>query len=176
MPLPLVWLGAGVAAAVASSYLAKEQQKYDGHVAVFPGESKYRVKPVDGAIVCCGIYEMLQHTGVWVDDGIVELNGNGLIRLISPDRFLADRSGGRIYVACDEAGKPLVAPNTVERASDKIFDYADYHVINNNCHRFVRYCVTGNNSPLTLFGELNASLSDYFSTPIYWHQIARPNR
>lgn len=173
MPLPLVWIGAGVAAAVAGSYLNREQQKYDGHVAIFPGESKHRVAPVDGAIMCCGIYEMLQHTGIWVDGGIVELNGNGLFRLISPSRFLADRSGDRIYIACDEHGTPLVAPQAMARASAKIYDYADYHVLNNNCHRFTRYCITGDNSPLTLFSELNSALAAHFDTPVYWHQIQR---
>ena len=63
MPLPLVWIGAGIAAIAAGNHLVKEQQKSAGVVGHFPGESNVRVKPKNGSIVCCGVYEVLDHIG-----------------------------------------------------------------------------------------------------------------
>lgn len=170
MPLPLVWLGAGVAVAAASAIVSREKQKLDGHIVHFPGESDDRVAPIDGSIMCCGVYEMLQHTGIWVEDTIIELNGNGLIRGVSPHRFLADRSGDRIYIACDEHARPLTNGAVSQRALSRLYSYEDYHVLANNCHRFVRYCVTGSNERLTRFAELNEALCVAYETPVYWHK------
>ncbi len=177
MPIPLLWLGAGIAAAYAGSQIAREKQKSDGHIRHFPGEHKSEVTPVDGAIVCCGIYELFQHTGIWLDGNIVELRGNGLIRGISPSRFLADRSGNRIYVACNDSLQPLVAPEAVSNALARLYTYSEYDLVSNNCHRFVYECVSGKTGRITRFAELNAALNALFDTPIHWQPTtvsARP--
>ena len=171
MPLPLVWLGAGVAALYAGSKLAREHQKYKGHINHFPGECHHSVKPVNGAIVCCGIYELFQHTGIWVDNEIIELKGNGLVRAISPQRFIDDRSGNRIYVACDESLQPLVSDNCAERATSRIFEFQEYDLIDNNCHRFTLQCALGRDLEATRFADLNESLNSNFNTRIHWQPI-----
>jgi len=76
MPLPLVWIGAGIAALAAGNQLLKEHQRSEGITASFPGDDPTRVVPKDGAIVCCGIYEVFEHSGIWIDGRIVELRGN----------------------------------------------------------------------------------------------------
>lgn len=174
MALPLIWLGAGLAAAYAGTKLAREKQVADGHIQHFPGDCDIAVEPLDGAIVCCGIYEVFQHTGIWVDGQIVELRGNGLIRGISPTRFLHDRSGNRIYVACDEHLVPLVDPQAVVRGVERVFEYSEYDLIKNNCHRFVHQCVTGSSRVITRFAELNEALSQHFNTVIHWQPAAIP--
>lgn len=168
MPLPLVWIGAGLAAIAAGNHLVKEQQKSAGIVGHHPGDSHVRVEPKNGSIVCCGVYEVLDHSGIWVDGRIVELNGNGLIRAVSPARFLDDRSGEKMFVACDETFSPLFDEVAAERAASQVFQYSDYHVLNNNCHRFVRSCLTGDNKRITAFTELNEILSEHFAAAIHW--------
>ncbi|MCW8108687.1 lecithin retinol acyltransferase family protein [Alteromonas ponticola] len=168
MPIPLIWLGAGLVAAAAGVEYAREQQKASGDVRVFPGECKGEVEPVDGAIVCCGIYGVFQHTGIWLDGKIVELAGTGLIRAISPARFLANRSGEKIFVACDKKLNALTSPDIIRRTAQTIFQYSKYDVVENNCNRYVNRCMTGTNPAITRFAQLNASISRHYSTPVNW--------
>ncbi len=176
MPLPLLWLGAGIAAAYAGSQLAREKQKSDGHIRHFPGEHQSEVTPLDGSVVCCGIYELFQHTGIWLDGNIVELRGNGLIRAISPSRFLADCSGNRIFVACNDSLAPLVAPDSVGNALKRLYTYSEYDLVSNNCHRFAFECVSGHCRRITRFAELNAALKAQFQTPIHWQPVRQSLR
>ena len=53
--------------------------------------SKQVVIPVNGSVVCCGICGALTHTGLWVNGGIIELSGSGLVRTVSPERFIHDQ-------------------------------------------------------------------------------------
>lgn len=168
MALPLLWLGAGVLAAATANSLNKSQLKAEGVVGAFPGDSRISVKPQNGSVVCCGIYEVLHHTGIWVDGNIVELNGNGLIRAISPHRFLHDRSGAKIYVAADRRYRALTSERGYQTAIEMIYQYKDYDVIENNCHRFTHYCLTGKDEKITLFSELNQRVSELFGTEIHW--------
>ncbi|NMH58658.1 hypothetical protein [Alteromonas ponticola] len=172
MPLPLIWLGAGIVAAAAGVEYAREQQKSSGDVGVFPGECKTEVEPVDGAIVCCGIYGVFQHTGIWLEGKIVELAGTGLIRAISPTRFLANRSGEKIFVACDAKLNVLTQSACVERTIATLFQFSHYDLVENNCHRYVVRCLTGSNPAITRFAQLNAALSRHYATSVHW-QLAR---
>ena len=147
---------------------AKEYDRSKGVVGSFPGEQKRLVKPVDGSIVCCGIYQVFEHTGVWTDEHVIELQGTGLIRGISPSRFLDNRSGERIYVACDSNGIPYKDTRAVNRAIGRLYQFADYHVLNNNCHRFVTECLTGQAADITSFTDFNHALFAHFSESIHW--------
>jgi hypothetical protein len=49
------------------------------------------VIPINGSVVCCGIFGALTHTGLWVNGGIIELSGSGLVRTVSPERFIHDQ-------------------------------------------------------------------------------------
>lgn len=170
MPAPLLWLGAGAVALLAGAKYSNDKTLEES-VATEPGTSDKKVIPVNGAIVTCGIYEFFEHTGIWVDGNIIELKGNGLIRGISPNRFLHDRSGEVIYVACDANSNPLVAAGAVERAVSRLYSYSEYDVIKNNCHNFAWYCVSGENVSLTRFSELNQSIAERFNTAIHWHPV-----
>lgn len=171
MPLPLVWLGAGAAALLAGSKISREMQKSQGHINHFPGECAVPVAPANGAVVCCGIYELFQHTGIWVDGQIVELRGNGLIRAISPERFLHERSGNRIYVACNQSHQPFASDDAAQRALSRVFDYSEYDLLENNCHRFTCACVVGVDHPVTRFADLNRILSEQYGSALYWQPV-----
>jgi hypothetical protein len=175
MPLPLVWLGAGLTALYAANKLSENSQKSQGEVQHFPGESDVSVKPVDGAIVCCGVYEFFDHTGIWVEDSIIELHGSGLIKSVSHERFLGDRSGEMAFVACDAQYRPLVAPGATEKAIARIYEYSEYHLINNNCHKFVWGCLSSDSKDVTTFADLNGLLSNFFNSAIHWQPIRQPN-
>ena len=173
MPLPLFWIGAGLTTVMLGHQMHKQSQRQ--RVGKFPGEDCTPVAAVNGSIVSCGIYGVFDHTGIWIDDNVVELKGNGLIRGISPQRFLKDRSGDTIYVACGGDLTPLVSPAAAKNAMEQLFHYTDYDVWNNNCHRFCWRCVSGRNDTVSRFSDLNKKLSEYFQQPIHWQPLANPH-
>lgn len=131
------------------------------------------VSPRPGSVVCCELYGVLDHTGIWIDsDTIVELSSTGLIRAISVDRFIENRSGSHVFVACNNKHLPITVDGTIDRALQQVFTYRDYDVINNNCHRFVHYCLTGNNKEITRFGTLSDTLAEMSGENIYWDKAA----
>lgn len=171
MPIPLVWIGAGIAATYAGLKLSEQAQKSAGVVGHFPGESSRILEPQNGAVVTCGVYGIFDHSGIWVDGEIIELNGNGLIRVISPERFIEDRSGAKIYVAADKYDQVLGSTDAAQRACDNVYQYRDYDLIKQNCHRFSWECTSGGSEKVTRFSELNEKMSDFFVSPIHWHPI-----
>ena len=188
MPIPLLWIGAGLAgAAIAKSafrdavnqqndrrrfHVTEDLQLDDNHVAIHPSDwahSDQLVTPVAGSLVSCGIFHSLDHTGIWTSDNlIIELNGNGLVRAISPERFLNDRSGKKIFVACNSKAQPLVVEGAEQRAKEQVYNYKEYDVLDNNCHRFSWQCISGVDQPVTLFSDLNHKLAKLFNSRIYW--------
>ncbi|WJG07675.1 hypothetical protein [Aliiglaciecola sp. LCG003] len=168
MPLPLILLGAGLAALYARDKYTDSAIRNSVEVSSYPGEDDLSVLPQDGAIVSCGIFGMFDHTGIWLDGNIIELRGNGLIRAISAQRFLANRSGKKIYILCDEFAQPLIAESALDNATAQLYQYSKYHVIRNNCHRFVWRCVSGQPTAITSFYDLNQALYGYFSTSLKW--------
>lgn len=174
--LPLIYLGAGLAGLYAGVKLSEKRQKDRGEVALFPGESRLAVTPVDGAIVCCGVYGVLDHTGIWLEDCVIELNGDGLVRAVSPQRFLRNRSGDTIYIACDSDNLPISSAKVAENAAAKLFQYSNYHLLNNNCHRFVLSCMGFEQLKTVRFTDLNQLLSSTFMTSIHWHPIQIRNQ
>jgi hypothetical protein len=170
MPVPLLWLGIGAIAAFAGTKYSNDK-RLEKSVSSLPGNSYVKVVPIDGAIVTCGVYGLFEHTGIWVDGNILELRGNGLIRAVSPNRFLHERSGNNIYIACDSNNIPLIHPDSAVRAVSRLFSYSEYDVINNNCHKFVWHCASGEKIALARFSELNQKIAEQFATTIYWHPV-----
>lgn len=193
MALPLLWIGAAALSALTVKELAddrKKQQKqryksarpetladlarHESPVAVYPSDifrTQQISEPAIGAVVCCGIGGVLEHTGIWVgDDTIVELDGNGLIKAISSKRFTKERSGDKIFVACDSMGNALACEVAAQRAIEQIFQYQDYHLFDNNCHHFIWQCFQPNDLSLTTFKSLNVRLASMFDRKIYWDQ------
>ncbi|MFT5757372.1 MAG: hypothetical protein ACI9LM_002101 [Alteromonadaceae bacterium] len=191
MALPLLWLGAAAISALTVKGLSddrKTQQKQRKHfykpqtladlsehesvIATYPTDlfdTEALVKPVVGAIVCCAIGGILEHTGIWVDDDtIIEMDGQGLIKPISSRRFTAERSGGKIFIACDSNARPLFSDVAAQRALEQIFLCQHYDMINNNCHQFLWQCFNPHDTSLTTFKELNQRIAHHFDRKIYW--------
>lgn len=171
MAIPLVWLGAATLATLAGIKYSNNLPKQRGYISILPGESSVQVRPVEGCIVCCEVFGVLDHTGIWVDGRIIELHGNGLIRSVSVERFLADRSGEHIYIACDDTQRPLVVPGTTERAVQHIYQYRKYDLLNNNCHRFVWESVADIDQPVNRFTDLNKHLCELHHCSVSWLQL-----
>ena len=191
MPLPLFWLGAAAVSALAVKELADDRKKQqnkrfsdplssrlskhgsdESSVGIYPSDlfnTEQKVLPQVGAIVCCGIGGLLDHTGIWVgDDTIIELDGNGLIKPISSKRFTKERSGKHIFVACDAKANPLVSEVGAQRAINQIYQCRDYHILDNNCHQFVWECIKPNDEELTTFKALNHRLAKLHNQKVYW--------
>lgn len=191
MPLPLLWIGAAAVSALAvksASDDRKNQQikrsrygkvqrlidldRHESPIAIYPSDyfsTEQRVKPKVGAIVCCGIGGVLDHTGIWVDDDtIIELDGEGLIKPISVKRFTKERSGKHIFIACDSNAIPLACESAAEQAISQIFQARKYHVLDNNCHQFVWQCFEGKDKKVVTFKDLNHCLAKKFNRKIYW--------
>ncbi|WP_286268991.1 hypothetical protein [Thalassotalea hakodatensis] len=191
MPLPLVWLGAAAISALTLNELStdrkKQQQRrlkyllpqrirdlnrHESPVAIYPSElmaTEQRVKPVVGALICCGIGGVLDHTGIWVDDDtIIELGGEGLIKPVSLARFTKERSGKNVFIACDSTAKPIASEQAALRAIEQIYQYRNYHLIENNCHQFIWQCFAPNAGKVSTFKSLNRQLAFKFDRVIYW--------
>lgn len=191
MPLPLFWLGAAAVSAIAVKGLADDRKseqrkrsrslratslseldKHESPIGIYPSElfnTEQQVAPTMGSIVCCGIGGVLDHTGIWVgEDTIIELDGNGLIKPLSSKRFTEERSGKKIFVACDSTGTPLASELAAQRAIEQIYQYRDYHLIENNCHHFIWQCIQPNDECLTTFKELNKRLATLHNKKVYW--------
>jgi len=127
------------------------------------------VEPEIGSIVCCGIGGVLDHTGIYIGENyIVELAGSGLVKAVSIRRFLAERSGKHIFIACDSNAQPLVSELAAQKATEQIFNYYEYDVIKNNCHRFIWQCFAQNDNDFTTFKTLSYKLAKYYDRVIYW--------
>jgi hypothetical protein len=168
MPAPLLWLGAAAVSFYASNKLNTAHLRRHNVLGRMPGECKRPVEPVNGCIVTCDIFEMFEHTGIWINGNIFELNGNGLVRCISPKRFIENRSGKKIYVACNELGNPLVESLAIERTKAQLYSLYNYHLIRQNCHKFVAEMIAGNQQDVTSFSDLNEFLSSHFGSVIDW--------
>lgn len=191
MPLPLLWLGAAALSAMTVKELATERQlqqakrknfrqakkltdldRHEPLVAIYPTDlfaTIQNVAPKFGAIVCCGIGGVLDHSGIWIgDDTILELDGRGLIKAVSTRRFTDNRTGDKIFVACDSQANCLTSEAAAQRAISQIFQYQQYHVINNNCHQFVWQCLKPGDEKLTTFKEFSERLARYFDRQVYW--------
>jgi len=191
MPLPLLWLGAAAISALAVKELADDRKKqqskrrfyrdaqsldrlkeHESPIVQYPTDlfsTEQKVIPVIGSLVCCGIGGLLDHTGIWVGDNtIIELDGNGLIKPISVQRFTKERSGKNIFIACDSKAKPISSEVAANRAQQQVFQYRDYHMIENNCHQFIWQCFKADDKSLTTFKELNIRLAKLFNRKIYW--------
>ncbi len=190
MPLPLLLLGAAsfVGAALTVDHLNEQRRNreskrmdkddldlyLEGSEAALklPSEvltSDILVKPVPGAIVSCSVFSAFDHTGIWLDEQtIVELHGTGLIKGVTPARFLSKRSGNAIFVACDSKGEPLTIAGAFERSVGEIYNFREYDFIDNNCYRFTWYCASGEDKVIKSFNDFNRTLAQHHGKTVYW--------
>jgi len=169
MPAPLLWLGAAALGAYSANKANTAYLKRKSILDAMPGESPYYTRPSTGSIVTCGIYGVLDHTGIWIDGNIYELAGSGLIRCLSPERFIGNRSGNTIYVACNQNNQALRDRAAAQKAQSLLYTVTDYHVLKQNCHKFVAQMLTQDNVDITSFSDLNTFLHGFFAQSIRWN-------
>lgn len=169
MPAPLFWLGAAILGAYTANEANSAYLKRKRVIDAMPGESPHYTTPVNGAIVSCGIYGVLDHTGIWVDGNIYELAGSGLVRCVTPERFVGERSGEQVYIACDPYNNALFDINAADTAQSLLFSTLDYHLLTQNCHKFVADVLAKQSVDITSFSDLNTFLHDFFNSPIRWN-------
>ena len=191
MPLPLLWMGSAVIGAVLLADEREKRQQLErdrllGKAPKYPVAKRAmvaapsqwqkglkQVAPIPGSIVCCYVFGVIEHTGIWLgDDCLVELHGSGLVRAVSVKRFLAGRTGSQIYLACNHQHQPLIADSVLTRAEQAIYQYREYDLFDNNCHRFVWSCISQRGEEVVKgFNELNQKLAEYFNQAIYWDEM-----
>lgn len=126
-----------------------------------------------GSLLVCEIFQLFEHTGIYIGEGaIVELQGTGLVRAVSAARFLQDRSGQQLWVACNTLGQPIASELVASRAISQIYTYQRYDLIHNNCHRFSASCITGRPEPVTSFFDLKTELAQFWRTDIRWLAVS----
>lgn len=186
MPLPLLWMGSAVIGAVvlADEREKRQQLERDRILGKAPNRAMVaapsqwqkgfkQVASIPGSIVCCYVFGVIEHTGIWLgDDCLVELHGSGLVRAVSVKRFLAGRTGSQIYLACNHQHQPLIADAVLTRAEQAIYQYREYDLFDNNCHRFVWSCISQKGEEVVKgFNELNQKLAEHFNQGIYWDEM-----
>lgn len=116
-----------------------------------------------GTVLICEIYHLFEHSGIYLGDGlIVELAGTGLVRAVSPARFLDNRSGEHLFALCDDQGQPLANAAGAARAAAQIFSYQSYDLIQHNCHQFVARCLLNQRVQVTSFFDLRHELGQFY--------------
>jgi hypothetical protein len=63
---------------------------------------------------------------------------------------------------------PIAEPLSIGRAQSQLFKLYDYHLVRQNCHKFVAEMIAGYPSDVTSFSDLNEFLSTYFDSAIDW--------
>ncbi|WP_133309330.1 hypothetical protein [Parashewanella curva] len=185
MPIPFFLIGGAVGALALAEYKQYKKDtllnRIDSSMNLGEPELKFspslvhssnkKVVPTQGAIVCCHVYGLVCHVGIWCDDAIIELHGSGLVRVVSTERFLKQRSGETIYVACNNKAIPISCASAAERAKAQVYYYREYELLANNCYRFIWYCLSGQETQISSFTALNEKLANYFQQDIYWDEL-----
>ena len=103
------------------------------------------LEPRVGTIVRCPMLDGLAyHTGIIVgEDSIVELLGSGQIALSSFKTFkdVPRPTGNTFEMLCEGQGRLLVFPDAAAYALASVGKRRNYHILFNNCHRFIVECL-----------------------------------
>lgn len=132
------------------------------------------VKQKAGSVVKTRLMGGFDHTGIYLGkDKIVELCGDGNIRIVSHKKFIKGdddslaRMGIYIYVACaqDDNGNcyALAAPDIARRARQSVGETRDYHFIFENCHMFTEYCINGKRDGGGILACVESALLEKFN-------------
>ncbi|TKB57332.1 hypothetical protein [Ferrimonas aestuarii] len=180
--MALPWIIAAIGGGLLAAEYRKERQRrqqdrYHRHndepqMVLRPSEwfdHGVKVTPRPGCLVACHVYGAIEHVGLWADwDQIIELHGSGLVRVVSARRFLKDRTGQRMFVCVDRHHRPMQAEGAIERAVGTLYQYRKYDLFEDNCYRYIWYCVTGEHRTFDSFGKLNEALAKEFNCDLYW--------
>lgn len=195
MALPFVLLGLAAGAALAHENAKKYHERLDlrrsaGEVPShrIDGINVYNPRVymkdvVPGSIVCCEVYNELDHTGIWISkDIIVELSNSGLVRAVSAERFINGSSGSSVFIATDKTGNAIVIDKLAEVALESVYDYRKYKLLKYNCHTFMAECITkslnssdksnNKNNDIIYFKDLNKVIQSAANEHVYWDKLA----
>lgn len=107
------------------------------------------VIPKIGSVVICDLAFGFEHSGIYVGDKlIIHKDGSGILIDVDPDEFINRLDGKNnaisIYVACHD-NEAITIEGACTRAKEALNsgDFIGYDLLNNNCHHFTRYCLTG---------------------------------
>lgn len=136
-----------------------------------------------GAILMCSLaLGAAEHTGIYLGDGkVAELKGTGEIRSISLEEFISStdvRTGRYAYAASKVNGDILISKEAEINAKNSLYEYWDYSLLTNNCHKFTAGCITGDFDNIyvafTLLEQLiNFSLGNMLG--VRWRKIKVQN-
>ena len=132
-----------------------------------------KVTPIRGSIIKCDLYTF-QHTGIYLGGNrIVELCGNGSIRETDPRGFRASTNAISVYVACNGM-TPLGSEEVARRAESYVGTSRDYHILVDNCHKFVIDCILNGQEPISLIDTSFIAVEEHIKmlmnhgNPIDW--------
>ncbi len=120
-------------------------------------------------VYCNFSFGIAEHTGIYVGDGIVHLDGEGDVIHSAPREFLARLDGRNlavnIYYAAWGEGRPLGDDGIAGRALAQVGTHPGYSLLSANCHGFSIGCITGrgSRSSLTLH-SVERAISRAFGT------------
>lgn len=142
-----------ISAMIASAKITAVYKKHLG--------DSVRLKP--GAIVHCNLFVAVEHTGIYIGNGqIVELTGEGEIRITDFNGFTEGTGAENVYAACNN-DKLLYSESIKNRALSHVNSSRNYNLLINNCHKFTAQCVSGNQcNTTTLFSLLELEIMKHF--------------
>lgn len=105
-----------------------------------------KVVPVPGSVLYCDLWVAVEHSGIFVGEGIISnivVDGfaESIVSRSSPQSFTSKSTLGRkIYVSCDRhgaVGHGVVASSANAHVGERAF----YGLVIKNCHQFSTKCV-----------------------------------
>lgn len=110
--------------------------------------ARFGFNPTPGTPVFCDLAVAVEHTGIYIGrNRIVHLEGDGNIRSVSPEEFVARLDGKnpsrKIYFAANN-DKSLGNTEVAQRARNMRNGFRNYNVLLDNCHQFTCGCLSGN--------------------------------
>lgn len=122
---------------------------------------RQKVTPVAGSVMYCDLYAAVEHSGIYVGDGLISnivvkqlVTADSSVCLSDYRDFtLKSVYGEKIYVSCDKygaVGNDLVAKEAHSRVGEKNF----YGLVYNNCHHFSKRCLQASSYQPSFFQRL----------------------
>lgn len=120
------------------------------------------VCPRPGSLIHCALYGV-EHTGIYVGrNRVVELLGTGRVEKSSPQQFIQGTNAVTVYVACAD-GVPILDRQAAARARLWVGRKKNYKLLDDNCHRFSAYCISGvDSTKLAYFYKLEKLLMEKY--------------
>ena len=129
--------------------------------------------PPGTPVFCDLIFGAAEHTGIWVGDSIVHLDGAGVIIRTAPDEFLARLDGMNpavdIFYPATGPSQPLACPKAARRALRQVDSPHHYHLLFDNCHGFTIECLTDAKLPGTVSLRTVEMAISYVCKAQRWH-------